>query len=133
MTSTNKNSGKLPDSTPAFFNINVVTNVTKTFLMLIDKDFLIDKKLSKILNRNTIKVSNSCLTNVKQTISNNNNRLLQLHRMKESTQGSKLCNCRQESIDCKCLTKCVLYRETVTGTTSKTKKRNRTYRKRIQD
>ena len=64
------------------FNINVATNVAKTFLSLIDKHFPKDKKLSKIFNRNTIKVSYSCLPNVKQTISNNNHRLLQLHHLK---------------------------------------------------
>ena len=49
------------------------------------------------------------------------NSLLQLHRMKESTQDSKLCNCRQKSscpLDGKCLTKCVVYKATVTETTS---------------
>ena len=103
------------------FNINVATNVAKTFLSLIDKHFPKDKTLSKIFNRNTIKVSYSCLPNVKQTISNNNHRLLQLHRMKESTQDSKLCNCRQKSscpLDGKCLTKCVVHKATVTETTS---------------
>ena len=34
------------------FNINVATNVAKTFLSLIDKHFPKDKKLSKIFNRN---------------------------------------------------------------------------------
>ena len=66
-----------------------------------------------------IKVSYSCLPNVKQTISNNNYRLLQLHRMKESTQDSKLCNCRQKSscpLDGKCLTKFIAYKATVTVT-----------------
>ena len=43
--------------------------------------------------------------------------------MKESTQDSKLCNCRQKKnnscpLDGKCLTKCVLYKATVTETTS---------------
>ena len=33
------------------FNNNVVTNVAKTFLTLIDKYFLKNKKLSKIFNR----------------------------------------------------------------------------------
>ena len=102
--------------------IDVATNVAKTFLSLIDKHFPKNKKLSKIFNRNTIKVSYSCLPNVKQTISNNNHRLLQLHRMKESTQDSKLCNCRQKTscpLDGKCLTKCVVYKATVTETTSK--------------
>ena len=76
------------------FNINVAANVAKMFLTSIEKHFPKDKRLSKIFNRNTIKVSYSCLHNVKQTISNNNHRLLQLHRMKESTQDSKLCNSR---------------------------------------
>ena len=87
---------------------------------MIDKNFPKNKRLSKIFNRNTIKVSHSCLPNVKQTISNNNQRLLQLHRMKESTQDSKLCNCRQKNscpLDGKCLTKCVVYKGTVTETT----------------
>ena len=93
----------------------------KTFLTLIDKHFPKNKRLSKIFNRNTINVSYSCLPNVKQTISNNNPRLLQVHRMKESTQDSKLCNWQQKNscpLDGKCLTKCVVYKATVTETTS---------------
>ena len=99
-------------------------NVAKTFLTLIDKHSSNNKRLSKIFNRNTIKVSYSCLLNVNQTISINNHRLLQLHRMKESTQDSKLCKCRQKKknnscpLDGKCLTKCVVYKATVTETTS---------------
>ena len=80
------------------FNTNVTTNVAKTTLTLIDKHFPKGKRLSKIFNRNTIKVSYNCLPNVKQTIANNNDRLLQLHRMKESTQDSKLCTCRQKKL-----------------------------------
>ena len=41
--------------------------------------------------------------------------------LKESSQDSKLCNCRQKSscpLDGKCLTKCILYKATVTETTS---------------
>ena len=71
------------------FNINVATNVAKTFLTLNDKHFPKDKRLTKTLNINTIKVSYICLPNVKQTISNKNHRLLQLHRL-------KLCNCREK-------------------------------------
>ena len=103
------------------FNINVVTNVAKTFLAFIDKHFPKDKRLSKIFNRNTIKVSYSCLPNNKQTISKNNQGLLQLHRMKESTQDSRLCNCRQKNscpLDGWCLTKCLVYKATVTETSN---------------
>ena len=88
------------------FNILWPQIVAKTFLALIDKHFPKDKRLSKIFNRNTIKVSYSCLHNVKQTISNNNHRLLQLHRMKESTQDSKLFNCWQK-ISCPHDDKCM--------------------------
>ena len=80
-----------------------------------------DKRLSKIFNRNAIKVSYSCLLNVTQTISNNNHRLLQLHRMQESTQDIKLCNCRSKypyPVHGKCLTKCVVYKGAVTETNS---------------
>ena len=103
------------------FNINVATYSAKTFLSLTDKHLPKDKKLSKIFNRNTTKVSYSCLSNVKQTVANNNHRSLQLHRKKESIQDSKLCNCRQKSscpLDSKCLTKCAVHKATVTETTS---------------
>ena len=102
-------------------NINVATNIAKTFLALIDKHFPKNKRLSEIFHRNTIKVSYSCLPNVERIISNKNHRLLQLHRMKKSTQDSRLCNCRQKNscpLDCKCLTKCVVYKATVTETAS---------------
>ena len=41
--------------------------------------------------------------------------------MKESNQDGKLCNCRQKNsclLDGKCLSKCVVYKATVTETTS---------------
>ena len=100
----------------------MATNVAKTFLTFISKHFPKNKMLNKIFNTNTIKVSYSCLPNVKQKISNKNRRLLQMHRMKESTQDSKLCNCRQKKNSCaldgKCLTKCVVYKATLTETIS---------------
>ena len=99
----------------------MATNVAKTFLTLIDKHFPKNKRISKILNRNTTKVSYNCLPNIKQTIYKHNHRLLQLHRMKKkSTQDRKLCNCRQKSscpLGGQCLTKCIVYKATVTETT----------------
>ena len=104
------------------------------FLTLIDKHFPKNKRLSKIFNRNKINVSYSCLPNVKQTISNNNHRILQQQRMKESTQDSKLCNCRQKNscpLDGKCLTKCVVYKATVTETTSNNQETYKEYKTRF--
>ena len=82
----------LPSSGQEFFfsDSYIVSIVSllccETFLTSIRKHFPKDKSLSKIFDRNTIKVSYSCLPNVQQTISNNNNRLLQLHRMEECTR-----------------------------------------------
>ena len=90
----------VPPPPPHFLSTLIImaTNVAKTFLTLIYKHFPKDKKLSKIFHRNTTKVNYNCLPKVKRTISNNNNRSLQRHRMKKSTQDSKLCNCRHEKL-----------------------------------
>ena len=48
---------------------NVVTNIGKTFLQLIDKHFPKSSRLHKIFNRNSIKISYSCMKNVKAIIS----------------------------------------------------------------
>ena len=58
------------------YSKNVKTNVAQKFLRLIDKHFPKTSKLHKIFNRNTVKVSYSCMPNVKSTISSHNNRVL---------------------------------------------------------
>ena len=73
-------------------------------------------KLHKIINRNTI-------TNVKQMIMNHNKHLLQGYSNKKETPNNvKLCNCREKAscpLNSKCLAKCVIYKVTVTETTTK--------------
>ncbi len=51
------------------FSKNVKTNIARNFLCLIDKHFPPNHKLHKIFNRNTVKVSYSCMNNVKSIIS----------------------------------------------------------------
>ena len=46
------------------------------FLALVDKHVPKDHKLRKIFNRNTIKISYSCMNNTKQIIDNHNKRIL---------------------------------------------------------
>ena len=48
--------------------MKVKTNVTRSFINMIDKYFPKTNKLHKIINRKTGKDSNSCLPNVKQMI-----------------------------------------------------------------
>ena len=46
------------------FSKNVKTNIARSFLKLVDTHFPIGNKLHKIFNRNTVKVSYSCMSNV---------------------------------------------------------------------
>ena len=50
------------------YSDNVKTNVGKKFLNLIDRCFTPGHKLHKLLNRNTVKVSYSCMPNMKEII-----------------------------------------------------------------
>ena len=51
-------------------------NIGKYFLHLLDKHFNRDNPLSRIFNRNTVKISYSCTKNMYDILSNHNKRLL---------------------------------------------------------
>ena len=68
------------------FNNYVVNNIGKEFLKLINKHFPPQHKLHKILNRNSIKISYSCMPNMKAIITGHNKKLLE----KESSQTMQL-------------------------------------------
>ena len=57
------------------FSQNVQTNVVKSFLHLIDKHFPKSSKLHKIFNRNNLKVSYSCTTNMANIIRSHNQKI----------------------------------------------------------
>jgi len=81
--------------------------------------FLPSNQLSKIFNRKTIKISYSCMPNMKNIIDGSNQHKLKTTHI--STTTTKLngtqCNCKQPS-DCplngKCLYKDVIYQATAT-------------------
>ena len=54
-------------------NQNISTNIAKIFLKLVDKHFPRIHRLHKIFNRNNIKVSYSCISNVQQLIKTHKN------------------------------------------------------------
>ena len=66
-----------------------------------------DHKLRRIFNRNTIKISYSCMDNAKQIIDNHNKRILTASTQADSTaaaaaatatiNNNKTCNCRQKN------------------------------------
>ena len=95
------------------FNKNVVSNVGKNFLKLIDKHFPKHHKLRKIFNRNTIKVSYSCTKNIKSIIQSHNKAIL--HQKENDIE--KPCNCRVKGscpLNGKCLVERSIYEATVT-------------------
>jgi len=105
------------------FSKNTSTNIGHRFLTLIDKHFPKDNHLRKIFNRNTIKISYSCMNNTKQIIDNHNKRIITASSATEiansapTTTNNKTCNCRQKDtcpLDGNCLQTSVIYQATVT-------------------
>ena len=104
------------------FSKNTSTNIGHKFLVLVDKHFPKNHKLSKIFNRNTIKISCSCMNNTKQIIENHNKRFLTASIQADDTAAAttinnKTCNCRQKNacpLDGNCLQPSVIYQATVT-------------------
>ena len=98
-----------------WFNPPFSQNVTigKKFLNLIDKCFPPANQLHKIINRNCVKVSYSCMPNIKQTISQHNKRKLETPEQLPTTTNN--CNCRKTCpVERNCLTSSIIYQATVT-------------------
>ena len=73
--------------------------------------------LRKIFNRNTLKLSYSCMPNVKSIISSHNKSVLKDQSVTSASQVDKDCNCRKKDtcpLSGKCLTTNVVYQATVT-------------------
>ena len=95
------------------YSANVKTNIGKKFLKLVDKCFTPNHKLHKLINRNTVKVSYSCMPNMKQVIAKHNSKIRQSPNQQENERS---CNCRNTStcpLDGKCLTQNSIYQATV--------------------
>ena len=94
------------------YSKNVATNVGRAFLKILDKEFPKGHVLLKIFNRNTIKISYSYMSNVKQTLNSHNKSSL----LKKNTPPPRTCNCRKLA-DCpmagNCLKESVVYQATV--------------------
>ena len=72
------------------FSRNVATNVGRSFFKILDEEFPKNHILHKIFNRSTVKISYSCMPNLRQKINAHNKSLL------HSTHDlPKSCNCRE--------------------------------------
>ena len=90
------------------------------FLKLVDTHFPNGNKLHKIFNRNTVKVSYSCMSNVKSIITSHNTRIIR----KSQPQDISAENCNKHAcpLQNKCMSKDVVYKSTInTGNTQDTK------------
>ena len=99
------------------YNMAVTTNIGASFLRLIDQHFPKTDPLHKIVNRNTVKVSYSCMKNIKSIIDSHNKKLLHEEKRVEPT---KPCNCQRSRRErCpmkgKCVQKDVIYHAEVKG------------------
>ncbi len=96
------------------YNKAVSSNIGRDFLRLIDEEFPKDHMLIKIFNRNTIKVSYGCMTNVKQASTDGIKTIL--NNQTTAKRNDKQCNCRKPQ-DCpvngRCLNESVIYQATV--------------------
>ena len=108
------------------FDLSVKTNVGRAFLNIIDNSFPVDHMLRTIFNRSTIKLSYSCLPNIKNTIDSHNKAQLK----KSNTETKKNCNCRNKA-NCPLKGECrehnIVYQATVTtreNDNNRTRKKN---------
>ena len=99
------------------YSANVSTNIRHKFIQAINQSFPKTHVLHKIFNKNTLKLSYSCMPNLKSVIDMHNKFTLAKDQNKGSAPKSSNCNCRNKD-DCplegKCLTESVIYQATVT-------------------
>ena len=94
------------------FSKNVATNVGKKFLRIVKESFPPGHPLRKFFNRNTLKVSYSCMPNLETKISAHNKSSL----VNNFQSHEKSCNCRNKHscpLSGDCLTQNVVYQATV--------------------
>ena len=98
------------------FDQGVSTNIAKWFLCLIDKHFSKHHRYYKLSNRNTVKVSYSCMPNMAAITSSHNTKVLK--------PNTRTCSCRNKHqcpLDGNCLAECIVYQATVTAATKPTR------------
>ena len=100
------------------FSANVKTNIGRKFLALIKKHFPPENKFHKIFNKNTTKISYSCMKNMNSIIRSHNDKIIKQSQNNENDPVKvNSCNCRKSS-ECplkgKCKIESIVYKATVT-------------------
>ena len=102
------------------WSLNCKTRVAATFLEIVKTSFPSNHPLRKIFNRNTIKVSYSCMPSFSQVINRHNAKI----KKQNQTNQNPGCNCRVGRAGCplngECQKKCLVYGAKVTNTRTST-------------
>ena len=94
--------------TPSFC-LSVETKIGKRFLKIVSRNFSLMHPYHKIFNRKLLKISYSCMPNMKSQIMSHNRKMLE-----DKVEERKQCNCRDKCmVDGNCLLTNVIYRATV--------------------
>ena len=102
------------------YDQSVKTNIGREFLKILGKCSPVTNKLNKIFNRNTVKLSFSCMPNVKTTVEGNSKKILR--NSKSTAEAERKCSCPKNAecpLDGKCLSKDIVYRAKVTSESGK--------------
>ena len=97
------------------YNNNVSTNIGRHFLNLVKKHFPRNHKFYKLFNKNNVKVSYSCMPNIKSLINSHNKGLL---TPQPNHDPERLCNCINKEncpLSNNCQSKSLIYEATVTS------------------
>ena len=96
----------------------------RKFLYIVDKYFPKKHPVHKIFNRHTIKLSYSCMPNMKSIIASHNKTVLPNYTSTTAMEHVKECNCRKKEqcpLEGQCLKNNIVYQATVTiNTTTET-------------
>ena len=96
------------------YSSNVKTNVAGKFLNLVEKHFPKHHKLNKIFNKNTLKVSYSCMRNMDSLIKTHNKSVIE--KQKPIDTSDPQCNCRKKNncpLGGNCLAEAIVYKATI--------------------
>ena len=104
------------------FSKNVKTSIARSFLHLVDT-LSSWSKLHKIFNRNTVKVSCSCMNNVRSIITNHNTCIIRKSQTQVTSADN--CNCRNKEacpLQNNCMNKHIVYKATISTSNTNDKK-----------
>ena len=94
------------------------TNVGKIFMRLVDKHFPRHHEYYKLFNRNNIKLSYSCVSDMNNISRKHNSKIMK----SPESSTTKTCNCSQKTdcpMDGNCLSECLTYKASFSATTNK--------------